>query len=113
MNSSERHAAPATTPGPVRGGSRQSPGANGPSDNDPDTTPHEEENLDEALELVERSTRDRKPLSVGLLGNAADVLPELLERGVTPDAVTDQTSAHDPAKSSPRSAPASASAPTK
>ncbi len=55
------------------------------------------DNLDEALELVERSTRDRKPLSVGLLGNAADVLPELLERGVTPDAVTDQTSAHDPA----------------
>ena len=40
--------------------------------------------------------RVRKPISVGLLGNAADVLPELLRRGVRPDAVTDQTSAHDP-----------------
>ena len=55
------------------------------------------DDLDEALELIERSTRDRKPLSVGLLGNAADVLPELLRRGVQPDALTDQTSAHDPA----------------
>ena len=52
--------------------------------------------LDEALELIERSTRDRQPLSVGLLGNAAEILPELLRRGVRPDAVTDQTSAHDP-----------------
>ena len=55
------------------------------------------ESLDEALELIRRSARDRKPLSVGLLGNAADVLPELLARGVKPDALTDQTSAHDPA----------------
>jgi urocanate hydratase len=53
--------------------------------------------LDEALGLIERSCRERKPLSVGLLGNAADVLPELARRGVRPDAVTDQTSAHDPA----------------
>jgi urocanate hydratase len=53
--------------------------------------------LDEALAAIERSCRDRKPLSVGLLGNAAEVLPELLRRGVRPDVVTDQTSAHDPA----------------
>jgi len=53
------------------------------------------EDLDEALKLIEQSVRDRKPLSVGLLGNAADVLPELVRRGVKPDAVTDQTSAHD------------------
>jgi len=52
--------------------------------------------LDEALELIARTTRDRKPLSVGLLGNAAEILPELVARGVKPDAVTDQTSAHDP-----------------
>jgi len=52
--------------------------------------------LDEALAAIERSTRDRKPVSVGLLGNACEVLPELLRRGVRPDAVTDQTSAHDP-----------------
>ena len=55
------------------------------------------ESLDEALELIEKSVADRKPISVGLLGNAAEVLPELLKRGVRPDAVTDQTSAHDPA----------------
>ncbi len=52
--------------------------------------------LDEALQWIERSTKARKPLSVGLLGNACEVLPELLARGVRPDAVTDQTSAHDP-----------------
>ncbi|HJU28820.1 MAG TPA: urocanate hydratase [Candidatus Binataceae bacterium] len=52
--------------------------------------------LDEALEMFHRSTRERKPLSVGLLGNAAEILPELAARGVKPDAVTDQTSAHDP-----------------
>jgi urocanate hydratase len=52
--------------------------------------------LDEALDLIEASVRDRKPISVGLLGNAAEVLPELVRRGVRPDAVTDQTSAHDP-----------------
>jgi urocanate hydratase len=52
--------------------------------------------LDEALELLERARRAGKPLSVGLLGNACEVLPELLRRGVRPDAVTDQTSAHDP-----------------
>jgi urocanate hydratase len=52
--------------------------------------------LDEALELLERARTSAKPLSVGLLGNACEVLPELLRRGVRPDAVTDQTSAHDP-----------------
>ncbi len=55
------------------------------------------DSLIDALAMIERSVAERKPLSVGLLGNAADVLPELLRRGVRPDAVTDQTSAHDPA----------------
>ena len=52
--------------------------------------------LDEALTIIERSIKEEKPVSVGLLGNAAEVLPELLRRGVRPDIVTDQTSAHDP-----------------
>ena len=55
------------------------------------------EDLDEALDLIMKSVADREPLSVGLLGNAAEILPELLRRGARPDAVTDQTSAHDPA----------------
>jgi urocanate hydratase len=55
------------------------------------------ESLDEALALIDKSVSEKKPLSVGLLGNAAEILPELLKRGVRPDAVTDQTSAHDPA----------------
>ncbi len=55
------------------------------------------DNLDAALALINQSITKRQPLSVGLLGNAAEVLPELLRRGVRPDAVTDQTSAHDPA----------------
>lgn len=54
------------------------------------------ETLDEALALLEQSFKDKKPLSIGLLGNAADLLPEMIERGVRPDLVTDQTSAHDP-----------------
>ena len=54
------------------------------------------QDLDEALALIEKSCAEKKPLSVGLLANAADVFPELLRRGVRPDAVTDQTSAHDP-----------------
>jgi urocanate hydratase len=53
--------------------------------------------IDEAIGLIEKSTKAKKPLSVGLLGNACEVLPELLRRGVRPDALTDQTSAHDPA----------------
>ncbi len=52
--------------------------------------------LDEALTIIERSCREKKPLSVALLGNAADVFAELVRRGVRPDCVTDQTSAHDP-----------------
>jgi urocanate hydratase len=55
------------------------------------------ESLDEALALIATAVTERKPVSVGLLGNAAEVLPELVRRGVRPDAVTDQTSAHDPA----------------
>ena len=52
--------------------------------------------LDDALDRIDRSRRERAPVSVGLLGNAAEMLPELLRRGVRPDVVTDQTSAHDP-----------------
>ena len=52
--------------------------------------------LDEALAIVERSIGDGKPVSVGLVGNASEVVPELARRGVRPDIVTDQTSAHDP-----------------
>ncbi|MEM9616547.1 MAG: urocanate hydratase [Pseudomonadota bacterium] len=51
--------------------------------------------LDEALELIERWTKAGEAKSVGLLGNAADIFPELVRRGVRPDIVTDQTSAHD------------------
>jgi urocanate hydratase len=51
--------------------------------------------LDEALDLISAATSKGEALSVGLVGNCADVLPELVERGVTPDVVTDQTSAHD------------------
>jgi len=54
------------------------------------------ETLDEALELIRGACARNEPLSVGLLGNAADVFPELVRRGVRPDIVTDQTSAHDP-----------------
>ena len=53
------------------------------------------ETLDEALAMIETARETGKPISVGLLGNAADVLPELARRGVRPDLVTDQTSAHD------------------
>ncbi len=51
--------------------------------------------LDEALGLVADAARERRPLSVGLEANAADVYPELVSRGVTPDIVSDQTAAHD------------------
>ncbi|WP_299738499.1 urocanate hydratase [uncultured Roseobacter sp.] len=54
------------------------------------------ETLDEALALIEKWTAAGEAKSVGLLGNAADVFPELVQRGVRPDIVTDQTSAHDP-----------------
>jgi urocanate hydratase len=52
--------------------------------------------LDEALVMMDHAGRERKPVSIALLGNAAEMLPELVRRGVKPDAVTDQTSAHDP-----------------
>src|SRR5919197_3694534 len=51
--------------------------------------------LDEALKLIDQARKDRKSLSVGLVGNCADVLPELVRRGIVPDVLTDQTSAHD------------------
>ena len=54
------------------------------------------DSVDEALALVRDACERKTPLSVGLLGNAADVFPELVRRGVRPDIVTDQTSAHDP-----------------
>jgi urocanate hydratase len=53
------------------------------------------DNLDEALALVLDAKKKRQPLSVGLVGNAAAVMPELARRGVVPDVLTDQTSAHD------------------
>jgi urocanate hydratase len=54
-----------------------------------------EHDLDVALRLVEEARAQRRALSVGLVGNIADVLPELVRRGVAPDVLTDQTSAHD------------------
>ena len=54
------------------------------------------ENLDEALTLCDAARREGRALSVGLVGNCADVLPEIVRRGVQVDVVTDQTSAHDP-----------------
>ena len=54
------------------------------------------ETLDEALAMIEEAGRQKQALSVGLVGNAAEVFPEIFKRGVRPDIVTDQTSAHDP-----------------
>lgn len=54
------------------------------------------DDLDEALDLIRQSCQAKQPISVGLLGNAAELLPEMVKRGIKPDAVTDQTSAHDP-----------------
>ena len=53
-------------------------------------------NLDEAMLMIEEAVIAEQAISVGLLGNAAEILPEILKRGIRPDAVTDQTSAHDP-----------------
>src|SRR4029078_12240208 len=50
--------------------------------------------IDEALDIIRTA---KEPTSAGLLGNAAEILPEMLARGIKPDALTDQTSAHDPA----------------
>ena len=55
---------------------------------------HRATSIDEALDIIAKAT---EPTSVGLLGNAAEILPEMVARGIRPDAVTDQTSAHDPA----------------
>ncbi len=55
------------------------------------------EDLDDALAMIDQAVADKQAVSVGVLGNAAEILPELVSRGVKPDAVTDQTSAHDPA----------------
>ncbi|GAK33325.1 urocanate hydratase [Iodidimonas nitroreducens] len=55
------------------------------------------DSLDDALDLLAKAKSTSRPVSIGLLGNAADILPELLRRKIRPDAVTDQTSAHDPA----------------
>jgi urocanate hydratase len=52
--------------------------------------------LDDALAIIDKACKDKKAVSIALLGNAADIFPELVRRGVRPDAVTDQTSAHDP-----------------
>jgi len=53
------------------------------------------ESLDEALKLINKHTKARKPISIGLVGNCADVFPEIVRRDIVPDMVTDQTSAHD------------------
>ncbi|MEJ2178161.1 MAG: urocanate hydratase, partial [Gammaproteobacteria bacterium] len=52
--------------------------------------------LDEALAMIEESCKSKTPLSVGLVGNGGEIVPELVKRGIKPDLVTDQTSAHDP-----------------
>jgi urocanate hydratase len=54
------------------------------------------DNLDKALLMIEEAKREGKPLSIGLLGNAAEVHPELVKRGFIPDLLTDQVAAHDP-----------------
>lgn len=52
--------------------------------------------LDEAMAMINQATLEKRAISVGLLGNAAEILPEMVRRGIHPDGVTDQTSAHDP-----------------
>jgi urocanate hydratase len=54
------------------------------------------DNLDEAMRIIEDYKSRKEPVSVGLIGNAADILPEILRRGIIPDVLTDQTAAHDP-----------------
>jgi len=54
------------------------------------------DDLDEALAVIREYQERKEPISIGLVGNAAEILPELVRRGITPDVVTDQTSAHDP-----------------
>lgn len=57
---------------------------------------HKATSIDEALQIIDRARQDNRPVSVGLLGNASEILPVLIKRKIQPDAVTDQTSAHDP-----------------
>jgi len=57
---------------------------------------HRADDLDAALAMIRTATAGKRAISVGLLGNAAEIFPELVRRGVVPDIVTDQTSAHDP-----------------
>ena len=57
---------------------------------------HKTDSLDKALEMIGKACSEGHAISVGLLGNAGEVFPELVKRGVRPDVVTDQTSAHDP-----------------
>jgi urocanate hydratase len=54
------------------------------------------ETLDQAMAIIDDATAKGKAISVGLLGNAAEIIPQMLKKGIRPDAVTDQTSAHDP-----------------
>ena len=54
------------------------------------------DNVDEAIRLAKDAATKGQPLSIGLLGNAAEILPEMLEMDFIPDVLTDQTSAHDP-----------------
>lgn len=54
------------------------------------------ETLDQAMTIINEATASGKAVSVGLLGNAAEIIPDMISRGIRPDAVTDQTSAHDP-----------------
>ncbi len=54
------------------------------------------ESLDQAMDIINDATASGKAISVGLLGNAAEIIPDMIRRGIRPDAVTDQTSAHDP-----------------
>ena len=57
---------------------------------------HMAETLDEAMALINAACAEKRAISVGLVGNAAEILPEMLARGIRPDMLTDQTSAHDP-----------------
>ncbi|MFO7793051.1 MAG: urocanate hydratase [Candidatus Saliniplasma sp.] len=61
------------------------------------------EDLDEALEMADESTEKGEAIAIGLIGNTAEVLPEMLDRGIIPDVLTDQTSAHDAMAYFPRS----------
>ena len=59
------------------------------------------DSLDQALAMIEAACLEKQPVSVGLLGNAAEIFPELVARNIRPDLLTDQTSAHDPSNRSP------------